>query len=86
MDQLAWNMGPSLAHRKRANVATCKPAAEPIPGSAICLRLVNPGGFDKTKPSAIFEVVHGPINSLRVPTKKSPAAKATGLCFRNWSD
>src|ERR1700722_1527363 len=44
-------------------MAHAKPAAGPISGSAICLRLVNPVGFDKTKPPAVFNVERPAINS-----------------------
>jgi hypothetical protein len=43
-------MGPPSARRKRANGDQMRPAAGPIPGSAIPSRLINPAGFDKAKP------------------------------------
>jgi hypothetical protein len=47
-------MGPASAHRKRANIDQMRPAAGLIPGSAIPPRLINPAGFDKIKPPAIW--------------------------------
>jgi len=46
-------MGLPSARRKRANIGQTRPAADPIPGSAIPARLINPVGFDKTRSPAV---------------------------------
>jgi hypothetical protein len=55
-DPIRWidnsNMGRPSARRKHANSGRMRPAAAPIPGSAIPVTLINPAGFDKTRPAA----------------------------------
>ena len=46
-------MGLPSARRKRTNIGQTRPAAGPIPGSAIPVRSNNPVGFDKTRPPAV---------------------------------
>jgi len=43
-------MGLRSARRKRANSGQMRAAADPIPGSAIGLRLIKAEGFDKAVP------------------------------------
>jgi Flp pilus assembly protein TadG len=46
-------MGLPSARRKQTNIGQTRPAAGPIPGSAIPARLINLDRFDKTRPPAI---------------------------------
>jgi hypothetical protein len=62
-------MGLALARRKRATPGQMRPAAGPIPGSAIRPRLINPAGFDKAKPQAVDDSmgIRGPDSRLTRP-------------------
>src|ERR1700738_214230 len=48
----------------------CEPAAGPIPGSEICLRLVNPVGFDKARSTTVSKRTSCD-DSWQVPHKKA---------------
>jgi hypothetical protein len=49
-----WNMGQSLAPRKRAKRHRTHPAAGRFPIPAIPSRLINSGEFDKTAPAPVW--------------------------------
>jgi hypothetical protein len=68
-------MGPASARRKRANPGQMQAAAGPIPGPAICPRLINPAAFDKVKPRA----------SRDVPTDLMKAAGFPNITFNTRS-
>jgi len=57
------NMGLATARRKHADLRTARPAAAPIPGSAIPATLINPADFDKTRARGL-----GPASTIRKAT------------------
>jgi hypothetical protein len=84
-------MGPLWVRRKRVKNYQMRLAADLIPRSAIPPMLVNPVGFDKARPSAVWRLTTVATDfaqfarraqiPLQSKTKKSPTDTAGPLIF-----